>query len=405
MVNKEFFAALADLVKEKGISQESFIETLRNALASAYKKQYDNGADISVELDPEAGTIEFRATRRVVAEVTDRDKEVSVEEAQELNPAYREGDEIIKTFVPKDFGRIAAQTAKQVILQKLHEAERDSTFSAFSDKEGELMEAVVRKTDDRNVYVELGEKKIEGVMLPQDQSPTERYAVGDRLKVFVKRVKNSGKNSQILVSRAAPGLVRKLFEEQVPELAQGIVEIKGISREPGHRTKIAIHSTDARVDAVGACVGNRGSRVNAVVEELGGEKIDIIFWSENPLEFIAKALSPATVISVTQISEKGAVAVVPDDKLSLAIGRDGQNARLAARLTGWKIDVKSVSAAEKMNLHTEEEMPAEEEIAEPAVPEEASAAAEGAGETEAAGTENGAGEAAAEPAEENKEGE
>lgn len=404
MVNKEFFAALADLVKEKGISQESFIETLRNALASAYKKQYDNGADISVELDPEAGTIEFRATRRVVAEVTDRDKEISVEEAQELNPAYREGDEIIKTFVPKDFGRIAAQTAKQVILQKLHEAERDSTFSAFSDKEGELMEAVVRKTDERNVYVELGEKKIEGVMLPQDQSPTERYAVGDRLKVFVKRVKNSGKNSQILVSRAAPGLVRKLFEEQVPELAQGIVEIKGISREPGHRTKIAIHSTDARVDAVGACVGNRGSRVNAVVEELGGEKIDIIFWSENPLEFIAKALSPATVISVTQISEKGAVAVVPDDKLSLAIGRDGQNARLAARLTGWKIDVKSVSAAEKMNLHTEEEMPAEEEIAEQAAEEETPAAEE-AGESESAGTENGAGEAAAEPAEENKEGE
>ena len=404
MVNKEFFAALADLVKEKGISQESFIETLRNALASAYKKQYDNGADISVELDPEAGTIEFRATRRVVAEVTDRDKEISVEEAQELNPAYREGDEIIKTFVPKDFGRIAAQTAKQVILQKLHEAERDSTFSAFSDKEGELMEAVVRKTDERNVYVELGEKKIEGVMLPQDQSPTERYAVGDRLKVFVKRVKNSGKNSQILVSRAAPGLVRKLFEEQVPELAQGIVEIKGISREPGHRTKIAIHSTDARVDAVGACVGNRGSRVNAVVEELGGEKIDIIFWSENPLEFIAKALSPATVISVTQISEKGAVAVVPDDKLSLAIGRDGQDARLAARLTGWKIDVKSVSAAEKMNLHTEEEMPAEEEIDEQAAEEEAPAAEE-AGESESAGTENGAGEAAAEPAEENKEGE
>ena len=404
MVNKEFFAALADLVKEKGISQESFIETLRNALASAYKKQYDNGADISVELDPEAGTIEFRATRRVVAEVTDRDKEISVEEAQELNPAYREGDEIIKTFVPKDFGRIAAQTAKQVILQKLHEAERDSTFSAFSDKEGELMEAVVRKTDERNVYVELGEKKIEGVMLPQDQSPTERYAVGDRLKVFVKRVKNSGKNSQILVSRAAPGLVRKLFEEQVPELAQGIVEIKGISREPGHRTKIAIHSTDARVDAVGACVGNRGSRVNAVVEELGGEKIDIIFWSENPLEFIAKALSPATVISVTQISEKGAVAVVPDDKLSRAIGRDGQNPRLAARLTGWKIDVKSVSAAEKMNLHTEEEMPAEEEIDEQAAEEEAPAAEE-AGESESAGTENGAGEAAAEPAEENKEGE
>lgn len=271
-----------------------------------------------VELDPERGTIEFKAIQHVVSEVVDRDKEISVEDAQELNPAYKEGDEIVRTFVPKDFGRIAAQTAKQVILQKLHETERDNTFSAFSDKEGELMEGVVRKLDDRNVYVELSEKKIEGVMLPQDQTPTERYVPGDRLKVFVKRVKNSGKNSQILVSRAAPGLVKKLFEEQVPEIAQGIVEIKAISREPGHRTKMAICSNDNRVDAVGACVGNKGSRVNAVVEELGGEKIDIILWSENPLEFIAKALSPAAVISVTQTNEKGAVAVVPDDKLSLA---------------------------------------------------------------------------------------
>ncbi len=360
MVNKEFFAALADLVKEKGISEEAFIETLQNALASAYKKQYDGGAEVSVELNPEQGIIEFRAIQHVVAEVTDRDKEISVEEAQELNPAYQEGDEIVKTFVPKDFGRIAAQTAKQVILQKLHETERDNTFSAFSDKEGELMDGFVRKIDDKNIYVELGEKKIEGVMLPQDQTPSERYAIGDRIKVFVKRVKNSGKNSQILVSRAAPGLVKKLFEDQVPEIAQGIVEIKAVSREPGHRTKMAIYSNDARVDAVGACVGNKGSRVNAVVEELGGEKIDIILWSENPLEFIAKALSPASVISVTQISEKGAIAVVPDDKLSLAIGRDGQNARLAARLTGWKIDVKSLSAAEQMHLDVEGEEENEE---------------------------------------------
>lgn len=406
MINKEFFAALADLVKEKGISQDAFIETLKNALASAYKKQYDSGAEISVELDPDSGNIEFRAARRVVAEVTDRDKEISVEEAQEIDPAYKEGDEIVKTFVPKDFGRIAAQTAKQVILQKLHEAERDSTFSAFSDKEGELMEGTVRKIDDRNVYVELGEKKIEGVMLPQDQTPTERYEVGDRIKVFVKRVKNSGRNSQILVSRSAPGLVRKLFEEQVPEMAQGIVEIKGISRDAGHRTKIAIHSNDARVDAVGACVGNRGSRVNAVVEELGGEKIDIIFWSENPLEFIAKALSPAAVLSVTQISEKGAVAVVPDDKLSLAIGRDGQNARLAARLTGWKIDVKSLSAAEKMNLkmtEDEEEEYPEEELAEETeqIPED-SAPAEESGEPEAAEAEP---EISGEPAAEEPAGE
>ena len=355
MENKEFFAALTDLVREKGISEEAFITTLENALASAYKKQFDGGAEIAVSLNAEKGTIEFKATRYVVEEVEDKDKEISLEDAQELNPDYKIGDTIVKTFIPKDFGRIAAQTAKQVILQKLHEAERDNTFSEFSDKEGELMEGVIRKIDDRNIYVELGDKKIEGVMPPQDRVPTERYNLGDKLKVFVKRVKNNGKNSQIVVSRTAQGLVKKLFEEQVPEIAQGIVEIKEIAREPGHRTKMAILSTDARVDAVGACVGNRGARVNAVVEELGGEKIDINLWNEDPLAFIYKALSPATVISVTEVGEKSAIAVVPDDKLSLAIGRDGQNARLAARLTGWKIDVKSASAAEKLNLFVGEE--------------------------------------------------
>lgn len=368
MVNKEFFEALADLVKEKGISEESFLETLKNALASAYKKQFEGGAEVFVELDAKKGTIEFKAVQRVVAEVEDKDREISIEEAQRLNPEYQEGDEIVKTFVPKDFGRIAAQTAKQVILQKLHEVERDSTFSAFSDKEGELMNGIVRKTDDKNVYVELEDKKVDGLMLPQDQTPTEKYFAGDRIKVFVKRVRAGGKNSQILVSRAAPGLVKKLFEEQVPEIKAGSVEIKAVSREAGYRTKMAIYSTDERVDAVGACVGNRGARVNAVVEELGGEKIDIIAWSENPLEFIAKALSPATVVSVTEMGDKAAIAVVPDDKLSLAIGRNGQNARLAARLTGWKIDVKSETAAAELNLFVgEEEF---EEGAEEAVVEE-----------------------------------
>ena len=341
MVNKEFFEALNELVKEKGISQEDFIKTLENALASAYKKQFENGAEIVVTIDSELGTIEFRAIRYVVEEVTDKDREISLEDAQELDPNHKVGDTIERVFIPKDFGRIAAQTAKQVILQKLHEAERDSTFSAFSDKEGELMEGVIRKIDERNIYVELSDKKIEGVMPPQDRVPTEKYAIGDRLKVFVKRVKNNGRNSQIVVSRAAPGLVKKLFEEQVPEIAQGIVEIKEIAREPGQRTKMAILSNDAKVDAVGACVGNRGARVNAVVEELGGEKIDIILWNEDPLAFIYKALSPATVLSVTAKGERSAIAIVPDDKLSLAIGREGQNARLAARLTGYKIDIKS----------------------------------------------------------------
>ncbi len=365
MENKEFFAALTDLVREKGISEEAFITTLENALASAYKKQFDGGAEIAVALDAENGTIEFRATRYVVEEVQDKDKEISLEEAQELDPNHQVGDTIVNVFIPKDFGRIAAQTAKQVILQKLHEAERDNTFSEFSDKEGELMEGVIRKIDERNIYVELGDKKIEGVMPPLDRVPTEKYAVGDRLKVFVKRVKNNGKNSQIVVSRSAPGLVKKLFEAQVPEIAQGIVEIKEIAREAGRRTKMAILSNDARVDAVGACVGNRGARVNAVVEELGDEKIDIILWNEDPLAFIYKALSPATVLSVTARGEKSAMAIVPDDKLSLAIGRDGQNARLAARLTGWKIDVKSESspeAAEVLAQIAAEE--AEEEIEE-----------------------------------------
>ena len=364
MENKEFFAALADLVREKGISEEAFLETLKNALNSAYKKQYEGGAEVFVDLDPEKGRIEFKAVRYVVEEVEDKDKEISLEDAQAINPDLQVGDTIERSFIPKDFGRIAAQTAKQVILQKLHETERDNTFSAFSDKEGELMEGTIRKIDDKNVYVELGEKKIEGLMLPQDKTPTEHYVVGEKIKVFVKRVKNSGRSSQILVSRSSSGLVKKLFEEQVPEIAQGAVEIKEIAREPGHRTKMAIYSNDARVDAVGSCVGNKGARVNAIVAELGGEKIDLVLWSENPLEFISKALAPATVISVTEVGERSAIAVVPNEKLSLAIGRDGQNARLAARLTGWKIDVKSVSAAEKLNLIVSEEDMAEEETVE-----------------------------------------
>ena len=360
MENKEFFAALTDLVREKGISEEAFIETLQNALASAYKKQFDGGAEITVRLDAELGEISFKATRYIVEEVTDKDREIAIEDAQEIDPTAQIGDTIVSEFIPQNFGRIAAQTAKQVILQKLRETERDNTFSQFSDKEGELMQGVIRKIDERNIYVELNDKKVEGVMPPQDRVPGEKYNVGDRIKVFVKRVKNSGRNSQILVSRASAGLVRKLFEEQVPEIAQGIVEIKSVAREAGHRTKMAIYSNDARVDAVGACVGNRGARVNAVVEELGGEKIDIILWNEDPLAFIYKALSPATVLSVTLRGERSAMAIVPDDKLSLAIGRDGQNARLAARFTGWKIDVKSESSPEAQeilaNLAREEEL-------------------------------------------------
>ncbi len=353
MINHDFFAALADLEREKGISQQLFIETLQNALASAYKKQFigENG-EVEVRLDAATGSIRCFNIRKVVAEVEDKNSEISLEDAIAFKPHSKVGDVIVEEFKPKDFGRIAAQTAKQVILQKLHETERDNTLSEFSDKEGELMEGIVRKIDaKKNVYVEIGNDHIEGVMIPTDQAPGEKYAVGDTIKVYVKRVKNAGKSAQVLVSRTAPGLVKRLFEEQVPEIKQGSVIVKEISREAGSRTKMAIYSEDPRIDAVGACVGAKGVRVNAVVKELGGEKVDIILWSENALEFISKALSPATVISVTQLpGDKTAMAVVPDDKLSLAIGRDGQNARLAARLTGWKIDVKSEAAAAKIML-------------------------------------------------------
>ncbi len=362
MVNKDFFAALADLERERGIGEEVFIEALSNALASAYKKQvFGETGNVEVRLNPEKNTIRFFLLRTVVEDDKEElgDGEIYLDEAQEIKKSAKVGDVLTEEFVPKDFSRIAAQTAKQVILQKIHETERDNTLSEFSDKEGELMSGLIRKVDMRNVYIELGKGQIEGVMLPQDQTPGEKYEAGNRIKVYVKRVRNGGRNAQVLVSRSAPGLVKRLFEEEVPEMKSGTIVVKAISREAGHRTKIAIASMDSRVDAVGACVGNKGARVNAVVAELGGEKIDIVLWSENPLEFIAKALSPATVISVTQLSEKSAVAVVADDKLSLAIGREGQNARLAARLTGWKIDVKSESAAAKMNLESEDP-PAEE---------------------------------------------
>ena len=357
MVNKEFFLALEDLEAEKGISSEIFLEALRGALVSAYKKQYDGGAGtVDVVLNPEKSSIKFYTVKTAVEEVTDPEKEISIADAREIKKSYKLGDEVREEFVPKDFGRIAAQTAKQIIQQKLRETERNNTLTEFSDKENELLTGVVRKVELKNVYVEIGSGSIEGLLLPQDQVPGEKYNVNDRIKVYVKRIKNDGRSAQVLVSRTAPGLVKRLFEEQVPEIRQGTVQVKAIAREPGQRTKIAIWSDDPKVDPVGACVGNKGSRVNAVVEELGGEKIDIILWSENPLEFIAKALSPAPVVSVSgNESDKTAMVVVPDDKLSLAIGRDGQNARLAARLTGWKIDVKSQSAAAKLNLLPEQQ--------------------------------------------------
>lgn len=345
MINQDFFLALEELERQKGIAQDEFIAALENAMSIAYKKMSGASGDISIKLSAEKKSITITSTRTVVEEVQDADKEISLEEARESKKAYKVGDLFVVEIKSKDFGRIAAQTARQVLTQKLREIERENTVNEFEDKEGELMPCIVRRIENGNVYVEVGSNQIEGVLTPRDQIAGEKYEVNQKLNVFVKKVKNSGRSAQIMVSRSANGLVRRLFENEVPEIKQGTVQIKSIAREAGQRTKIAIWSEDPAIDAIGACVGNKGSRVNAIVAELGGEKIDIIPWSENPLEYISMALSPARVIKVIQTGENSAMAIVPDDKLSLAIGRSGQNARLAVRLTDWKIDVKSESAA------------------------------------------------------------
>ena len=345
MINQDFFLALEELDKQKGISAEEFIAALENAIVIAYKKSTGISGGVEVKLNSEKKSIKIYSVRSVVEEVVDPEKEISVDEAREIKKSYKAGDVVTTEIQSKNFGRIAAQTAKQVLLQKLREIEHENTVNEFEDKEGELMVCTVRRIEDGNVYVEIGGNQIEGVLMPRDQVPGEKYELNQKLNVYVKRVKNTGRLAQIVVSRTANGLVKRLFENEVPEIKQGVVVVKGVARDPGQRTKIAIYSEDPMVDAVGACVGNKGARVNAIVGELGGEKIDIIPWSENPLEYISSALSPARVIKVVQTGDESAMAVVPDDKLSLAIGRSGQNARLAVRLTGWKIDVKSESAA------------------------------------------------------------
>ena len=347
MINQDFFLALDELERQKGISKDEFLSALENALCIAYKKNSGESSAVEVKLNAEKNSIKIYSVRTVVEEVVDSEKEISLQDAQEIKKSYKVGDQITAEIKSKDFGRIAAQTAKQVLLQKLREIEHENTVNEFEDKEGELMACTVRRIEDGNVYVEIGGNQIEGVLMPKDQVPGEKYELNQKLNVYVKRVKNTGRLAQIVVSRTANGLVKRLFENEVPEIKQGIVLVKGVARDPGQRTKIAIYSEDPSIDAVGACVGNKGARVNAIVSELGGEKIDIIPWSENPLEYISSALSPARVIKVVQTGDESAMAVVPDDKLSLAIGRSGQNARLAVRLTGWKIDVKSESVAIK----------------------------------------------------------
>lgn len=362
MTNKDFFMALDALEKEKGIEKEYFLEALKTALTTAYKRNFDEVRPVEVELKPEKYSIEIYAYQTVVAEVENPDSEISLQDAKLTKKTAKIGDRLKTPVTPKEFGRIAAGTAKQVITQKLREKEKNSAYGEFANKVDTLMTGVVNRVDEatNTVYIEFPNTNIEGVMAEYDRISTERYNVGDRLKVYVKKLRETNYGVQAIVSRADARFVKKLFELEVPEIQDGVVEVVNVVREVGYRTKIAIHSKDPNVDALGACVGAKGVRVNSIVFQLGGEKIDIIVWSNDPFEYIARALSPAKVISV-EIDEitKSARVIVADDKLSLAIGKGGQNVRLAAKLTNWKIDVKSESRASEEskteNNHTDVE--------------------------------------------------
>lgn len=345
-MNEEFIEALKELVKEKGISEDLIFSTIEDALVAAYKKNYaKQGAtsqDVSVTMDRETGEIHVYSRKTVVGEVFDEFNEISVEDAKAIDPRFEEDEVVNIEVTPKKFGRVAAQAAKQVVIQRIKEEERRLVYNEFIEKESDIITGTVIRTDKLNVFINLG--KIEAVLGPNEQMPGEVYNFNDRLKLFIVEVKNTTKGAQVVVSRTHPGLVKRLFELEVPEIYNGVVEIKSIAREAGSRTKIAVHSNDEDVDSMGACVGPKGTRVQNIVGELKNEKIDIIKWSKLPDEFIANALSPAKVLDVTVDEDnKSAQVVVDDNQLSLAIGKEGQNVRLAAKLTGWKIDIKSKS--------------------------------------------------------------
>ncbi len=345
MVNKDFFEALKDLEAEKGIKEEVFIKALEQALTAAYKKHLGMAKNAEVKLIPEKHTIKIYSYRTVVDEVEDEDKEISLEEAHQIKHSYKVGDQVMQEESPKEFNRIAVQTAKQVITQKIKEIERDSVYKDIAEKEGKLIVANVKRKDADNVYLEIGGTTLEGLLTKRDMMPTDNLKPGDRIKVYVRHIKDDFRGTVVQVTRTHANFVKMLLELEVPELNNGEVNIVGIVREAGLRTKIAVQSTVPNLDAVGACVGNKGARINAVINELNGEKIDIINYSENPADFIVAALSPAEVSEITVDTAAGVANVlVPENKLSLAIGKGGHNVRLAAKLTGYKIDVKPVKA-------------------------------------------------------------
>lgn len=345
-MNTDFIEALTALEAEKGISKDVLLEAIEAALISSYKRNFNTAQNVRVDIDRETGSIKVFARKTVVEEVMDSRLEISLDAAKAINPNYLLGDIVESEVTPRDFGRIAAQTAKQVVTQRIREAERGLIYDAFIDKEEDIVTGIVQRMDGRNLYIDLG--KVEAELPLGELMPGDSFQQGDRVKSYITKVENTSKGPQILLSRTHPGLLKRLFELEVPEIFDGVVEIRAVAREAGQRSKIAVESRNPEVDPVGACVGPKGARVQAVVSELKGEKIDIVNWSDNVEEYVANALSPAKVVEVIIFEEeKMARVIVPDYQLSLAIGIRGQNARLAAKLTGWKIDIKSESQAEE----------------------------------------------------------
>lgn len=338
-MNKELISALDDVERTKGLQKEVILSALEKALEKSYEKNYEDNTNVEVTINPENGDIKVFALKEVVETPENSFREISLEEAHTISKRAHLGDTLRVPVKPKNFGRVAAQTARNIVIQKIRDAEREMIYNEYIDRLNEMITGVVQRIDFNNLYINLG--RTEGVILQNEQIPTESLQIGDRVKMYVADVRNNTKGPQVLLSRAHQNLVVRLFEQEVPEISDGTVEIYSVAREAGSRSKIAVFAHDPNVDPIGACVGYKGARVNIIVDELNGEKMDIIIYDKDPAVFISNALSPSKVVKVIcNHQEKTAVIIVPDDQLSLAIGKEGQNVRLAARLTGWKIDIK-----------------------------------------------------------------
>ena len=352
--NKELILSLEELEKEKGIKKSYVIEAIETALVTAYKRNFDSLENVKVDIDKQTGATHIYAIKDVTEQAKDEATEISLEDAHKINKELKIGEQVDVEIVPKDFGRIAAQTAKQVIIQKLREVEREVIFNEFNERKGEIVSGLIQKADKNIVIMDLG--RLEGIMPTKEQIPTEHYHVNDKIKGYVLDVEKGQKGApQVIITRSHPDFVRKLLELEIPEIYEGVIEIKSVSRDPGYRSKVAVYSPDPNIDPVGSCVGQKGVRIQNVINELHGEKIDVIEWNEDPSIFIAASLLPAQIMAVDiKENEKFAQVIVQDDQLSLAIGKAGQNARLAAKLTNWKIDIKSESQFREMLMNKQE---------------------------------------------------